>query len=96
MGMSKMLKFCLRIKYSSKSNGPSKASRKTLSASGGMYRSWGSANKGSPYRRAKATWSMTTGMTGVGLSGWAGRALEASKSGLTVAAYWLLGWPLVW
>ena len=55
MGISKILKFCLRIKYSSKSSGPSKASRKISSASGGMYRSCGSANRGSPYRRAKAT-----------------------------------------
>ncbi len=36
MGMSRMLKFCLRIRYSSRSSGPSKASRKTSSASGGM------------------------------------------------------------
>ena len=48
-----MLKFCLRIRYSSKSSGPSKASRKTSSASGGMYRSCGSANSGSPYRRQR-------------------------------------------
>ena len=36
-----MLKFCRRIRYSSRSSGPSKASRKTSSASGGMYRSCG-------------------------------------------------------
>src|SRR6185295_9005511 len=53
--MSKMLKFCLRIRYSSRSSGPSKVSRKTSSASGGMYRSVGMRNSGSPYRRASAT-----------------------------------------
>ena len=56
-----MLKFCRRIRYSSRSSGPSKASRKTSSASGGMYRSVGSLNSGSPYSRASATWSTTSG-----------------------------------
>ena len=50
-----MLKFWRRIRYSSKSSGPSKVSRKTSSASGGMYRSVGIRNSGSPYRRASAT-----------------------------------------
>src|ERR1700761_3234101 len=49
--MSKMLKFWRRIRYSSKSSGTSKVSRKTSSASGGMYRSDGIRNSGSPYRR---------------------------------------------
>src|SRR5438094_854906 len=72
IGMSRMLKFCLRIRYSSRSSGPSNASRKTSRASGGMYRSVGTLNSGSPYRRAIATWSTTWGMaasTGAGASG---------------------------
>jgi hypothetical protein len=57
--MSRMLKFCLRIRYSSRSSGPSNASRNTSSASGGMYRSVGRCSSGSPYRRAMAlsTWA---------------------------------------
>src|SRR6187455_2426457 len=61
--MSRMLKFCLRIRYSSRSSGPSKASRKTSSASGGMYRSCGRSNSGSPYRRATAMLSTTSSTT---------------------------------
>src|SRR5690625_486506 len=52
MGISSTLKFCLRIRYSSRSSGPSKASRKTSRASGGIYSSWGMACSGSPYKRA--------------------------------------------
>ena len=48
MGMSRTLKFCLRIRYSSRSSGPSNASRKISSASGGIYRSVGIWNSGSP------------------------------------------------
>ena len=50
-----------RIRYSSRSSGPSKVSRNTSSASGGMYRSCGIANSGSPYNRATATPSIPAG-----------------------------------
>src|ERR1700712_5627593 len=65
MGMSRTLKFCLRIKYSSRSSGPSNASRKISSASGGMYRSAGSFQSGSPYKCANATPSITLGVESV-------------------------------
>src|SRR5215207_3149851 len=74
--MSRMLKFCLRIRYSSRSSGPSKASRKISSASGGMYRSCGMANSGSPYRRASATWSTTVGMPVTSSAGGCGRTVS--------------------
>src|SRR5690606_7794410 len=74
IGMSSTLKFCLRIRYSSRSSGPSKVSRNTSSASGGMYRSVGSWNSGSPYRRAKATLSTTSGVLSTGGSTRAARA----------------------
>ena len=48
IGMSRMSRFCRRIRYSSRSSGPSNASRNTSSASGGMYRSRGSSVTGSP------------------------------------------------
>src|SRR4051794_19908088 len=44
--------FWRRIRYSSRSRGPSKVSRKTSSASGGMYRSRGISFIASPYTRA--------------------------------------------
>src|SRR5690606_23610129 len=66
MGMSSTLKFCLRMRYSNRSSGPSKASRNTSSASGGMYRSCGRLNSGSPYRRASATESTVSGVLSVG------------------------------
>ena len=47
-GMSRMSRFCRRIRYSSRSSGPSKDSRMTSSASGGMYRSCGICSIGSP------------------------------------------------
>src|SRR5690606_28152397 len=56
-GMSRMSMFCLRIRYSSRSRGPSKASRKTSRASGGMYRSWGSSVTASPYTSASGSCS---------------------------------------
>src|SRR5690606_35386554 len=74
MGMSSTLKFCLRIRYSSRSSGPSKVSRKITSASGGMQRSVGSWNSGSPYRRANATLSTTSGVLSTGGSTSAARA----------------------
>ena len=43
-----MSRFCRRIRYSSRSSGPSNASRMTSSASGGMYRSCGICSTGSP------------------------------------------------
>ena len=48
-----MLRFCLRIRYSSRSSGPSKASRNTSMACGGMYRSRGISVSGSPSTIAK-------------------------------------------
>src|ERR1700761_5928804 len=71
--MSSTLKFCLRIRYSSRSSGPSKVSRNTSSASGGMYRSVGSLKSGSPYKRAKAMPSTVSGVESV-----AGAASAAS------------------
>ena len=50
--MSRMSKFCLRIRYSNRSSGPSKVSSSTSSASGGMYRSLGMRRSGSPWMRA--------------------------------------------
>src|SRR5436190_15036686 len=44
--------FCRRIRYSSRSSGPSNVSRNTSSASGGMYRSRGISFIASPYTRA--------------------------------------------
>src|SRR5689334_4393851 len=52
IGMSRMSRFCRRIIYSSRSSGPSKASRKTSSACGGMYRSLGSCVMASPFTMA--------------------------------------------
>src|SRR5580704_6369504 len=52
-GMSRMSRFWRRIRYSSRSSGPSKASRNTSSACGGMYRSRGSCETGSPLTTAK-------------------------------------------
>src|SRR5262245_33132123 len=52
IGMSRMSRFCRRIMYSSRSSGPSKASRKTSSACGGMYRSLGSWVMASPFTMA--------------------------------------------
>ena len=95
-----MLKFCLRMRYSSKSSGPSKASRKTSSASGGMYRSLGSVNSGSPYSRAIATRSTASGSASAGGGGMSGtRGCGASKaiissltSDVRCARYWTLVW----
>ena len=46
--ISRILRFCRRMRYSNKSSGPSNASRKTSSARGGMYKSLGSSVKASP------------------------------------------------
>ena len=46
--ISKISRFWRRIRYSSKSSGPSKASRKTSSARGGMYKSFGNSVTASP------------------------------------------------
>src|SRR5947207_2759738 len=51
-GMSRMFRFCRRMRYSSRSSGPSKASRNTSRACGGMYRSRGSCEIGSPFTTA--------------------------------------------
>src|SRR3990172_6958396 len=66
MGMSRMSTLALRMRYSSRSSGPSKVSKKTSSASGGMYRSRGSSVRSSP--RTLAT------DIGVGIVAWTGRA----------------------
>src|SRR5690349_19690931 len=52
-GMSRMSRFWRRMRYSSRSSGPSNASRNTSSACGGMYRSFGSSVTGSPFTTAK-------------------------------------------
>src|SRR5579871_3743753 len=71
MGISRMLTFWRRIKYSSRSSGPSKASRKISSACGGMYRSRGIAVMGSPLTTAKGI-STCSGMGSAGGGGAAG------------------------
>src|SRR3954468_20164089 len=52
IGMSSTYRFCRRIMYSSRSSGPSNASRNTSSACGGMYRSLGSCVMASPFTMA--------------------------------------------
>ena len=43
---------CLRIRYKRRSSGPSKVSRKTRRASGGIYKSAGASSTGSPRTNA--------------------------------------------
>src|SRR6516164_2023311 len=64
--MSRMLRFWRRIRYSSRSSGPSKASRNTSSACGGMYRSRGSCEIGSPFTTANGISTCSGGGSGGG------------------------------
>src|SRR5215469_5875265 len=70
--MSRMSRFCRRIRYSSRSSGPSKASRNTSSACGGMYRSRGSCEIGSPFTTANGISTCSGGSSGNGAGGAAG------------------------
>src|SRR5256884_3543602 len=73
-GMSRMFRFCRRMRYSSRSSGPSKASRNTSRACGGMYRSRGSCEIGSPFTTANGI-SACCGGTGAAADGVGGGGL---------------------
>ena len=60
MGMSSTFTLALRIRYNNRSSGPSKLSRMTSSASGGIYKSLGIVSMRSPYTLASAGGSSTT------------------------------------
>src|SRR5688572_22811840 len=75
-GTSRMSRFWRRIRYSSRSSGPSKASRKTSSACGGMYRSLGIAVIGSPFTMANGI-SACSGASAAGA--WSGSSLDATS-----------------
>ena len=77
-GMSRMSRFCRRMRYSSRSSGPSKASRNTSSACGGMYRSRGSCEIGSPLTTANGISACSGALAGG--AGGAG-AFETRSSG---------------
>src|SRR5712672_1658717 len=77
MGMSRTSRFWRRIRYSSRSRGPSKASRNTSSACGGIYRSRGICVTGSPLTMAKGI-SPCSGSAGSAGSGGAGGGLETT------------------
>src|SRR3990172_5598908 len=66
IGMSRISIFCLLIRWSNRSSGPSKASRNISSASGGIYRSLGISDIGSPCTIAKgiSAW-LRVAVTGV-------------------------------
>src|SRR6266480_2975844 len=64
-GISRIFRFCRRIRYSSRSSGPSKASRNTSRACGGMYRSRGSCEIGSPFTTANGISTCCGGACGV-------------------------------
>src|SRR5258706_2399977 len=68
MGMSRTSRFWRRIRYRSRSRGPSKASRNTSSACGGIYRSRGICVTGSPLTMAKGI-SPCSGSAGRGCAG---------------------------
>src|SRR6202047_5410969 len=72
-GISRMSRFCLRMRYSSRSSGPSKASRNTSRACGGMYRSRGSCDIGSPLTTANGISTCCGGASAAG-----GGALETT------------------
>src|SRR5580704_16239576 len=74
-GISRMSRFCLRMRYSSRSSGPSKASRNTSRACGGMYRSRGSCEIGSPLTTANG---ISTCCGGASAAGGCGGALETT------------------
>src|SRR5215831_968383 len=68
-GMSSTSRFWRRMRYSSRSSGPSKASRNTSRACGGMYRSRGSCVTGSPLMTANGISTCSGGDTTTGGSG---------------------------
>src|SRR5882672_1803048 len=82
IGMSRTSRFWRRIRYSSRSSGPSKASRNTSSACGGIYRSRGICVTGSPLTMAKGI----SPCSGSGGRGCAGGGLETTtlRSGFMV------------
>src|SRR3984957_15878492 len=67
--MLRMSTFWRRIRYSSRSSGPSKASRKISSACGGMYRSRGNCVMGSPLTTAKGISTCSGASSGAGGGG---------------------------
>src|SRR5437762_930884 len=78
-GISRMFRFCRRMRYSSRSSGPSKASRNTSRACGGMYRSRGSCEIGSPFTIANGISACCGGVwAGSGASAAGGGALETT------------------
>src|SRR2546429_7400759 len=78
-GISRMFRFCRRMRYSSRSSGPSKASRNTSRACGGMYRSRGSCEIGSPFTIANGISACCGGVwAGGGASAAGGGALETT------------------
>src|SRR6516164_9396860 len=76
--MSRMLRFWRRIRYSSRSSGPSKASRNTSSACGGMYRSRGSSEIGSPFTTANGISTCSGGGSGGGGTGGVPETIRSS------------------
>src|SRR6266436_5251932 len=82
-GISRIFRFCRRMRYSSRSSGPSKASRNTSRACGGMYRSRGSCEIGSPFTTANGI-SACCGGAGAAAGGGGGGLLETTifRSGL--------------
>src|SRR4029077_18780148 len=83
-GISSMFRFCRRMRYSSRSSGPSKASRNTSRACGGMYRSRGSCEIGSPFTTANGISACCGGASGAAGGGGGGGVLETTifSSGL--------------
>ncbi len=77
-GMSRMSRFWRRIRYSNRSSGPSKASRMTSSASGGMYRSCGIFSSGMPRTIAS------------GISCWRAAAAGSGSPGAWVKPMWFI------
>ncbi len=80
--MSRMSRFCRRIRYSSRSSGPSNASRMTSSASGGMYRSCGICSSGCPCTTASGISCCCGATCGciVGVASCAGSELICSEA----------------
>ena len=86
--ISRMSRFWRRIRYSSRSSGPSKASRNTSSACGGMYRSLGSSVTASPRTIAKGISPCSGRSAGIPVSaaGFSG-SLAAPSSGAFSAGF---------
>src|SRR5213082_2945509 len=76
---SSSFRSCRRMRYSSRSSGPSKASRNTSRACGGMYRSRGSCEIGSPFTIENGISACCGGVwAGGGASAAGGGALETT------------------